>query len=203
MDVVQVHPEVQPDAPRFFFDLGSPSCWLVAERVLQVMPVATEWVPVLAAGLGGPREGEAFRCAEEESIWRSELERRARQLGVQQVRWPRVVPFDSAFAMRAATYAKGIGRTVAFAQAAFRQAWCAGRDLSDSDSVLIAAAACEMHPSALLKGAALKSTTAALERATEQARALGADRVPAIAAAGGLWVGEDAPERAAGALALA
>ncbi len=31
----------QPVA-RFEFDLAWPECWLVAERVLQVMPVATE-----------------------------------------------------------------------------------------------------------------------------------------------------------------
>jgi 2-hydroxychromene-2-carboxylate isomerase len=200
MEVVQVRPTEDADAPRFFFDLASPSCWLVAERILQVMPVATEWVPVLGSELGGPREGDGLRCAEEAAIWRAELERRAAELGVQPVRWPADVPFDSAFAMRAATYAKGIGRTVPFAIAAFRQAWCGGRDLAEADSVLIAAAACEMHPTALLKGAALRSTRAALDRATEQARALGADRVPAIAAGGGLWTGEDAPERAAEAL---
>ena len=48
--------------------------------------------------------------------------------------------------MRAATYAKQIGRAVAFALAAFRQAYAGGRDLVEPDNVLIAAAACEMHP---------------------------------------------------------
>ena len=38
-------------------------------------------------------------------------------------------PFDSSLAMRAATYAKSIGRTVPFAQAAFRQAFAGGRSL--------------------------------------------------------------------------
>lgn len=195
MEVLRIDPE--PDRPRFLFDLASPSCWLVAERILQVMPVATEWVPVLAGELGGPVEGEAFRCENDELIWREELERRARTLQVQAVRWPPEVPFDSAFAMRAATYAKSIGRAVAFSLAAFRQAWCAGRDLRDPDSVLIAAAACEMHPSAVLKGAQLRSTAAALAHATADARAAGADRVPAIVAGGRVWLGEDGPERAA------
>ena len=49
-------------------------------------------------------------------------------------------------AMRVATFAKQTGRTVSFALAAFRQAFAAGRDLSDPDNVLIAAAACELHP---------------------------------------------------------
>ena len=111
------------------------------------------------------------------------------------MRWPADFPFDSAFAMRAATFAKGTGRTVAFALAAFRQAWCGGRSLAEPESVLIAAAACELHPAAVLKGAALRSTERALARASE-----GVERVPAIVLADGTaLVGEDAPERAAAA----
>jgi 2-hydroxychromene-2-carboxylate isomerase len=187
----------EPGRPRFLFDLASPSCWLVAERILQVMPVATEWVPVHVAG--GPREGEGFRCAAEEEIWRSEIERRAAALALQPVRWPAEVPFDSAFAMRAATYAKATGRTVAFSLAAFRQAWCGGRSLADPDSVLIAAAACELHPRAVLKGAELRATREALEQAST-----GVAAVPAVVLPNGATLtGEDAPERAAEALAVA
>jgi hypothetical protein len=39
--------------------------------------------------------------------------------------------------------------------------------------VLIAAAACEMHPAAVVKGAALRSTRERLERATAEAAAAG------------------------------
>lgn len=187
----------EPAHARFLFDLASPSCWLVAERILQVMPVATEWVPVHLAG--GPVEGEGFRCAAEEEIWRAEIERRAAALDLQRVRWPAEVPFDSAFAMRAATYAKGTGRAVAFALAAFRQAWCGGRSLADQDSVLIAAAACELHPRAVLKGAELRSTHDALAAASA-----GVTAVPAVVLADGqTFTGEDAPERAAATLAVA
>lgn len=200
IDVVEVHgpPADEPRGPRFLFDLASPSCWLVAERILHVMPVATEWVPVhLGAGL--PREGDGFRCAADEEIWRATIERRAAELRLQPVRWPAEVPFDSAFAMRAATYAKATGRAVAFALAAFRQAWCAGRSMADVDSVLIAGAACELHPKALLKGAELRSTREALERASA-----GVAAVPAIVLADGTtFTGEDAPERAAAAVGAA
>jgi 2-hydroxychromene-2-carboxylate isomerase len=114
------------------------------------------------------------------------------------VRWPAQVPFDSAFAMRAATYAKATGRAVAFSQAAFRQAWCGGRSLADVDSVLISGAACELHPKALLKGAELRSTHQALERASA-----GVTAVPAIVLPGGeTFHGEDAPERAAAAVGV-
>jgi 2-hydroxychromene-2-carboxylate isomerase len=175
---------------RFFYDLASPACWLVAERILQVMPVATEWVPVHVPQL---REGTGFRCAEEEEIWRMSIERRAADLGLQPVRWPARVPFDSDLAMRAATYAKATGRAVAFSLAAFRQAWCGGRPLDEVDNVAIAGAACELHPKALMKGAELRSTRDALARA-----GLGVDTVPAIRLPDGQTiVGEDAPERAA------
>ena len=40
-------------APAFYFDLASPEAYLAAERVLQVMPVATPWVPVLERELPG------------------------------------------------------------------------------------------------------------------------------------------------------
>ncbi len=65
---------------------------------------------------------------------------------LQPLRWPERWPPDTRTAMLAATYAKQIGRAVAFSLAAFRQAFAGGRDLGDTDTVLIAAAACEMHP---------------------------------------------------------
>jgi 2-hydroxychromene-2-carboxylate isomerase len=153
---------------RFYFDLASPECWLEGERLLADGPHPCEWVPIRAAD-----PMPAFRCAEESDIWRLEFERRAAAQGRQPVRWPPEVPFDSDFAMRAATYARGGGKTVAFALAAFRQAYCAGRDLSDPENVLIAAAACEIHPRALLKAADLRSTREALVRATAESPGLG------------------------------
>src|SRR3954471_2034486 len=149
---------------RLYFDFASPECWLVAQRILHTLPQPCEWVPVRASD-----PVPAFRCAEESDIWRLEIERRARALDLQPVRWPPEVPFDSGFAMRAATFARGAGKTVAFALAAFRQAYCAGRDLSEPDNVMIAAAACEIHPRALIKGAGLRSTRETLEQASAEA----------------------------------
>jgi 2-hydroxychromene-2-carboxylate isomerase len=164
----------------FYFDLASPLAYLAAERVLHTMPVATEWVPVLAKELPGAESFEAFRCREDEDIFRLEVKRRAVELGLQHLRWPDPFPFDSTFAMRAATYAKSIGRAVPFAQAAFRQAFAGGRPLDVADNVLIAAAACEMHPSAVVKGAELRSVGEQLAVATAEAAALGVTDVPAI-----------------------
>jgi 2-hydroxychromene-2-carboxylate isomerase len=158
----------------FYFDLSSPDAWLAAERVLQTVPQPCEWVPVSM-----PFE-PAFRCAEEEAAFREDLERRAAAQGAQPVRWPDPFPFDSDFAQRAATFAKGGGKVVAFALAAFRQAFAGGRDLSVAENVLIAAAACEMHPRALLVGADTEGTRRRLAEATEHARSRGVRDVPAV-----------------------
>jgi 2-hydroxychromene-2-carboxylate isomerase len=86
--------------------------------------------------------------------------------------------------MRVACYAQQIGRVVAFAQAAFRQAYAGGRSLEDPDNVLIAAAACEMHPAAVLRAADMRSVAAQLEATTARAASEGVERVPAIVLTG-------------------
>ena len=78
--------------------------------------------------------------------------------------------------MLAATYAKRIGRAVAFSLAAFRQAFAGGRDLGDEDTVLIAGAACEMHPTALLKGIELARHEDRAHRGERRAARRGRDR---------------------------
>jgi 2-hydroxychromene-2-carboxylate isomerase len=143
------------------------------------MPVATEWIPVLASDLPGAETYDAFRCAEERSIVLGEFVETAARRGLQPLRWPDPFPFDSSFAMHAATYARQIGRTVAFALAAFRQAFAGGRAL-DADGVLIAAAACEMHPAAVMKAVELRSVREALAAQTAAAIARGVRDVPAI-----------------------
>ena len=185
----------------FYFDLASPLAYLAAERVLHTMPVATEWQPVLARELSDAESFDAFRCRDDEDIFRLEVERRARELGLQELRWPDPFPFDSDFAMRAVTYAKSIGRVVAFAQAAFRQAYAGARSLDVTDNVLIAAAACEMHPTAVLKGAGLRSVGEQLSSATATAAALGVSDVPAVRVGTRVFHGERAMEEAAHAVA--
>jgi 2-hydroxychromene-2-carboxylate isomerase len=185
-----------PDAA-FYFDLASPLAYLAAERVLHTMPIATEWQPVLARELPGAESFEAFRCREDEQIFRLEVGRRAAELGLQELCWPDPFPFDSALAMRAATYAKSIGRVVAFAQAAFRQAFAGGHSLGETDHVLIAAAACEMHPSAVLKGAELRSVGEQLSAVTAAAAELGVSDVPAVRVGERVFHGERALGEAA------
>lgn len=168
--------------PRFFFDLASPEAYLTSERILQVMPVATEWVPVLLADAPPPD----WAYVESAVVAR----------GMQAlVRPPH--PFDAELANLAATYAKQIGRTVSFAQAAFRQAYAAGRDLSQPDWVVVSGSACEMHPTATLKAVTTRLVGDGLARATATARALGVTRTPALVVGARVLHGDAALEDAA------
>jgi 2-hydroxychromene-2-carboxylate isomerase len=190
-----------PDHPRFFYDLRSPDAWLAAERVVDVLGEVPEFVPVdlggLAAGDVGP-----FRCATEAEAHLEDLARRAAALGVLTPRWPDPWPPDDVeFALRAATYAKQIGKVVAFSMACFRQAFNAGRDLADRDTVFLAGAAAEIHPAALAKGAELRGTADRLRRATAEAAETGVLDVPAVVVGGRAFHGDAELELAAEALA--
>lgn len=183
--------ESGPPGPVFYFDISSPEAYLAAERILTTMPVACEWIPVLAAEL---EDGAA-------PIDRAAIERRAAGLGLQAVVWPPEVPFDADLVQRAATFAKSIGRIVAFGLAAFRQAYAGGRDMSVADNVLIAGAACEMHPNAVLKSVETRGVRTALTGATALARERGVRSVPAIWTGTEVFHGEAMLEHAAAALA--
>jgi 2-hydroxychromene-2-carboxylate isomerase len=183
-------------ADGFYFDLASPLAYLAAERVLHVLPAPLQWQPVLARDLPGVASFDA-RGETEREILRAEVERRARGLGLQPLRWPDPFPFDSSLAMRVATYAKSIGRAVPFAQAAFRQAFAGGHSLENPDVVLVAGAACEMHPAAVLRAAELRSVRRELAAATTIAEAAQIDDIPALVVHGELFLGERAVEDAA------
>ncbi len=89
--------DVPPPNAAFYFDLASPLAYLAAERVLQVLPGAAEWQPVLARELGPAADPfDAFRCESDEDAFRERVERRAEELGLQPLRWPARFPFDSA-----------------------------------------------------------------------------------------------------------
>jgi 2-hydroxychromene-2-carboxylate isomerase len=187
----------------FYFDLQSPEAYLAAERALVVLPAPCEWQPILTSLLPHAETFAAYRCEQEDFSMRESLERRAAALALQPVVWPDPFPYDSEFAMLVATFAKRIGKTVAFALAAFRQAFAGGHALSEPDNVLIAAAACEIHPRAILKATATRGLRAELERASSSALALGVSDVPAVRVGERVLVGERALEQAGALLASA
>jgi 2-hydroxychromene-2-carboxylate isomerase len=184
----------------FYFDLGSPYAYLTAERISGVFTDAEleqpEWQPILLGGLFQRFGRDSWANGPEREEGIAEVERRARDLGLAQLVWPDPWPGNMLFAMRVATFAKQTGRTVSFALAAFRQAFAAGRDLSEHDNVLISAAACELHPNAVSKAAGTESVKNALREATDQAAERGVIGVPSLRVGDEVFWGDDRLEEA-------
>lgn len=181
-----------PIQPVFYYDLGSPACYIVAERITATLPVVPEWEPVLGPSIGFDGSG----------VDRASIEQRAEAEGLLPLRWPATWPPDARLAALVATYAKQIGRAVAFSLACFRQAFAGGRDIGETDTVLIAAAACEMHPTAVLRGIRLRAVADALERANSRALSASVSTLPAIAIGDELYEGEDALDAAVAAIGV-
>jgi 2-hydroxychromene-2-carboxylate isomerase len=190
-----------PEHPIFYYDLGSPYAYLAAERIQRILPVVPVWQPILLGGIWKETGGMSWAATDERRRGMAEIERRATQYGLMPLRWPVGWPNNTLQAMRAATFAQHTGRTVAFSLAAFRQAFAAGRDLSDVDNVLIAAAACELHPKAVLKAIEMQSTKDRLRGETRKAYERGVRGVPTIAVGDELFWGDDRLEEAGVAIA--
>ena len=132
-----------------------------------------EWRPMLLGALFKRFGRDSWANGPDRASGIAEVERRAASYGLPPLRWPDPFPGNTLVAMRAATYAKEIGRAVAFSLAAFRQAFAAGRDLTDPDNVVLAAAAAELHPRAVTAALERDSVKRALREATDEAGDLG------------------------------
>ncbi|MGV1047840.1 MAG: 2-hydroxychromene-2-carboxylate isomerase [Solirubrobacterales bacterium] len=184
----------------FYFDLGSPYAYLAAERISGLFAAAEleqpEWQPILLGGLFGHFGRDSWGNGPEREAGMAEVERRGAAYGLPPIVWPDPWPGNTLTAMRAATFAKQAGRTVSFSLAAFRQAFAAGRDLSEPDNVMIAGAACELHPRALLKAVETQAVKGALREATDEAAARGVEGVPALVVGERVFWGDDRLEEA-------
>ncbi len=195
------------DRATFFFDFSSPYAYLAAERISGLFAEARveqpEWQPISFGHIlkttgrvpwsmqpGGPEQSDL-----------DEIQRRAAERGLPEVKYDAGWPRDSysLAPVRAAIFAKEAGKVVSFSQAAFRQRFAAGRDLSEVDNVLIAAAACELHPNAVLKGIELQSTKDRLKAATQEAYDRGVRGVPSVVVGDEVFWGDDRLEEAASA----
>jgi len=189
----------------FYYDFGSPYAYLAAERVTGLFAEAGagphEWQPILLGGLFKRFDRDSWGNGRGREEGMRICEARAEDYGLPPIRWPDPWPPNSLFAMRVATFAKEIGRTVSFSLAAFRQAFAAGRDLGDRDNVLLAAAAAEIHPRALVAAAERDSLKSALREATDRAGDLGVCGGPAVVVNGNVFWGDDRLEEAAAAAA--
>ena len=161
------------------------------------------WRPILLGALFRLHDRDSWSNGPGRETGMREVERRAAEYGLPPVRWPDPWPGNTLLAMRAATFATQIGKAVSFAQAAFRQAFAGGKDLTDPDNVLIAAAACELHPNALVKAVETQGVKDALRAATDEAAGRGVIGVPTVVVGDEAYWGDDRLEEAAAAAAAA
>jgi 2-hydroxychromene-2-carboxylate isomerase len=191
---------LRPVRSVFYYDLGSPYAYLAAERISGLFSEAEleqpEWQPILLGGLFHRFDRGSWSETPARAEGVAEIERRAAAYGLPPIVWPEPWPGNTLVAMRAAIFAKQTGRTVSFSLAAFRQAFAAGRDLTDVDNVMIAGAACELHPRALLKAVETEAVKGALREATDRAGELGVEGVPAVVVGEEVFWGDDRLEEA-------
>jgi 2-hydroxychromene-2-carboxylate isomerase len=187
----------------FYYDLGSPYAYLSAERIsglfTEVGLEQPEWQPILLGGLFKQFDRGSWARTESRAEGIAEIERRAAEYGLPPIVWPDPWPGEGLLAMRVATFAKQTGRTVSFSLAAFRQAFAAGKDLSDPENVMIAAAACELHPRALLSAVKTQIVKDGLREATDEAAAAGVFGVPSVRVGEKVFWGDDRLEEAVAA----
>jgi 2-hydroxychromene-2-carboxylate isomerase len=182
---------------RFYFDFNSPYAYLTAERISPAFAAAgldqPEWIPISFGHIlkRSGRRPWSFEDEKDEDL--DEIQRRADDFGLPEVVYPEGWPVESYSLnpLRAATYAKESGRVVSFSLACFRQIFAAGRSMQDTDNVLIAAAACELHPNAVLKGIETAAVKAKLAAATDEAIELGVEGMPTVAVGDELFWGDD------------
>jgi 2-hydroxychromene-2-carboxylate isomerase len=189
-----------PARPVFYYDLGSPYAYLTAERINQTLAEIPVWQPILLGGIWQQTGGGSWANTDRRDEGMGEIERRAAEYGLMPIRWPDPWPGNTLKAMRVATFAAQTGRAVAFSLAAFRQAFAGGKDLSQIEFVLMAAAACELHPNAVLKALETQSVKDQLKRATAEAYDRGVRGVPTVAVGDQLFYGDDRLGQAAEAL---
>ena len=196
-----------PDRAIFFYDFSSPYSYLAAERISGVFAEAgaeqPEWLPISFGHVLQSTGRRPWSFEDDKETDLTEIQRRADERGLPKVLYPEGWPIESYSLLpaRAATYAKESGRVVSFSLAAFRQHFAAGRPLNDPDNVVLAAAACELHPKAVLKGIETKSVKEKLKQATADAIERGVEGIPTVAVGDVLFWGDDRLEEAAAAVA--
>ena len=195
----------------FYYDFNSPYSYLAAERISGLFAEAEleqpEWQPISFGHLLQTTGRKPWSIPPEgpnpEDL--AEIQRRAAERGLPEVVYPQGWPVDnySLNPTRAAVYAKESGRVVSFSLACFRQVFAAARDMSDLDNVLVAAAACELHPNAVTKGIEMKSVKDSLRAATDEALERGVEGIPTVAVDDRLFWGDDRLEEAVVAASVA
>lgn len=186
----------------FYFDLGSPYAHLTAERIDDVLPEPAIWQPISLGGLfkANGRSSWALAGVDSRQAGIAEVERRARDYGLEAVCWPEPWPTNYLYAMRAATYAFQVGRGREFTIEAFRHAFVHGHDLAIEENVLQAVERAGLDREGVNEATRDPEIKLALRAATDAAHARGVFGVPTVAVGEEIFWGDDRLQDAATAL---
>jgi hypothetical protein len=166
--------------PTFYFDLASPYAYLAAERA-ERMGSRLRWVPA---------SSEALRCrAAMTREGRAEVARRAGEIGLA-LSWPPAPAPRVAGAMRVASLAVQQGVGALFVLAASRLAFCGAHDIEDLRILGDAAYVAGISHHDMLEAAFDCGRDNAIELAGSRLLLAGAERLPALHAAGRLCCDE-------------
>lgn len=174
----------------FYFGAMSPYSWLSAERIGALLPQA-RWRPLFLGGLFNAAGRRSWGLTEQREAQMAECERRAREYGLGEIRWPEPWPTNDLHAARAMTFAGERGLERDFALAAMRLAFLEGRDLEETSSVLEAGERTGLTASELQRALADERVKAALRSETDAAHARGVFGAPTVAVGGELFWGDD------------
>jgi 2-hydroxychromene-2-carboxylate isomerase len=186
--------------PILYYDLGSPYGYLALERAGSVLGVEPELEPIVLGAVFKRRGFGSWAHTERREEGMAEVERRAAAYGLPPLAWPPGWPPNTLSAMRAAVWAKGLGRGREFARAAYRAAFVEGRDLGDLDVVALAAGVAGLPAGEVSAAVQDQGVKDALRAATDAAWEVGVRGVPSLRIADGIYYGDDQLEVAAQAL---
>ena len=183
-------------APRFYFGAMSPYSWFSTERIDTVLPGAV-WCPVFAGGLFKANGRTSWGLTDERAAKLAECERRARALGLGEIRWPDPWPTVDVAVARCMLFADERDRLRPFALAAMRLAFTEGHDLAEPDALREAARRADLDPDEVAAAAQDPRWKAALREATGEAVGRGVFGVPTVVVGDELYWGDDRLEDAA------
>jgi 2-hydroxychromene-2-carboxylate isomerase len=188
-------------ACEFFYDFSSPYSYLAATRVDEVLPVRPLWQPVAFGVIVERIRKVPWSFAEDRSTDFGEIDRRARERGLPEVRYPRGWPREtySLTPLRAALLGGEAGLLREVSRELFKAIFVQGEDLSDLGATLDAAGRAGMDREQVAAGVQRQDIKDHLRVATEQAIERGITGVPTVVIGDELFWGDDQLEAAAAA----
>lgn len=186
----------------FLYDFNSPYAYLAAGRVDRLMPDVVRWQPVAFAFMLRAHDRRPWSFDEyQRTVGMAECERRAREYGLPEMRWPPGWPIESyeLASLRGALVAADHALLREFSEAAFQRNFVDGLGLRHRDDVLAVAEQVRLDRTAVEAGMKAQSTKDRLTEITVAAISAGVIGVPTVVIGEKLFWGDDQLDAAAAA----